>query len=268
MAQVSDPPKTGGVFDGTWRPDYEPPGLEEPPAVLSLGDGIYECRSCSPPYRVPADGQDHAVDGNPRFDTIAITVIDDRTVHQLGRRDGAIVFESTTIVAADGNSSTETRTAATMVGDILVPIIVAPTDGTGSGPRPVLFRMSAARVGSVTPGAHLLSGSWRVVERDLLNHEEDTTYRIADGFLTMSDRMGRSFTAKLDGAVAPYHGDSRFTGVSVRAIDERTIEESNLSGDSVVQVTRWRVDPDGKTMHVRFDDTRGHVMEQSGHRLP
>jgi hypothetical protein len=71
-----------------------------------------------------------------------------------------------------------------------------------------------------------------------------------------------------DGAVAPYLGDSRFTGVSVRRIDERTIEESDLSGDAVVQVTRWQVDPDGRTMHVRFDDTHGHVTEQTGHKLP
>jgi hypothetical protein len=256
------------VFDGTWRPDYEPPGAEELPDVLSLVDGTYECRSCRPPYRVPADGREHAVEGNPRFQTIAITVVDDRTVHQVGRRGGDVVFESRTVVAVDGNSWTETRTAATMADGVLVPIITTPTDGTGTGPRPVLFRLEAARVGPVTPGAHPLTGNWRVVERDLLNHEEDTTYRISDGFLTMFDPMGRSFTAKLDGAVAPYHGDPRFTGVSVRLIDQRTIEESNLIEDDVVQVTRWQVDADGKTMHVRFDDTRGRVMEQTGHKLP
>jgi hypothetical protein len=46
------------------------------------------------------------------------------------------------------------------------------------------------------------------------------------------------------------------------------MEESNYSGDELVQVTRWHVDPDGTTMHVRFDDTRGHVMDQTGHELP
>jgi hypothetical protein len=25
--------------------------------------------------------------------------------------------------------------------------------------------------------------------------------------------------------------------------------------------------PDGATLHVRFDDTHGHVMEQTGHKL-
>ena len=243
------------------------PGSEELPDVLSLAGGIYECHSCHPPYRVAADGEEHVVEGNPRFDTIAITVVDDWTVRQVGRRGGVVVFESTTVVAADGRTTTETRTAAKQVGEVLEPITVTPADEPDSGPRPVLFRLSAARAGSVTPGAHLLSGSWRVVELDLVHHEEDTTYQVAADVLTMSDRMGRSFKAGLDGAIAPYVGDARFTGVSVTLIDERTIEESDLNGDTVVQVTRWQVDPDGRTMHVRFDDTRGHVMEQTGHKL-
>ena len=54
--------------------------------------------------------------------------------------------------------------------------------------------------------------------------------------------------------------------MSVRQIDERTIVESNLNGDDILQVTTWRVGSDGRTMHVRFDDLHGHVMEQTGYR--
>ena len=254
------------VFDGVWRPDYEAPGPEEAPDVLSLAEGSYECRSCQPPYRVPADGSEHAVQGHPRFEMLSVDVVDDRTVRLIGRRGGAITYESTMVVAQDGNTMTETRTAAMPVGDAIMPIMT-PLTGEVDGQRPVLFRMSAARVGSPTTGAHVLSGTWKVVELDLLNHDEDTTYRIVDDSVTMSDRMGRSYTARLDGSRAAYHGDPRFDGVSLRRVDERTIEESNLSRDTVMQVTRWRVDPDGTTMRVRFDDTHGHVMEQSGHRI-
>jgi hypothetical protein len=237
------------------------------PDVLSLADGIYECPSCNPPYRVAADGREHSFEGHPRFEMLSVMVIDDRTVRVVGRRSGAISYQSTMVVAPDGNAMTETRTAAMKAGDVLLPIMT-PLVGEADGRRrPVLFRSSAARIGSATAGAHLLSGSWKVVELDLLNHDEDTTYRIASDSLTMSDRMGRSYTAGLDGAIAPYHGDPRFSGVSVRRIDERTIEESDLSGDAVIQLTRWQVDPDGRTMHVRFDDTHGHVMEQTGYKL-
>lgn len=267
MTRASRPPALS-VFEGTWRPGYRPPGPDEKPDVLSLADGIYECQSCHPPYRVAADGQEHVVEGNPRFDTIAITVVDDLTVRQVGRRAGLDVFESTIVVAADGQTMTEKYSAVMKVGDDLVPIMSPLVPRTGSATRPVLFGTTARRVGSATPGAHLLSGSWKVVEIDLVNHDEDTTYLVADGTLTMGDELGRSFRARLDGTIAPYHGDPRFTGVSVRSIDDRTIEESDLSGETVVQKTRWSVDPDGRTMHVRFDDMRGHVMEQTGRKLP
>jgi len=256
------------VFDGTWRPDYVAPGPEQEPEVLSLADGIYECSSCHPPYRLPADGQDHVVDAHPRFDTLAITVVDDRTVRRVGRRRGAVVFESTAVVAADGDTRIEKYTAATMIGGEFVPVMSPLVPGAGIARRPVLFGATGRRVGPPMPGAHLLSGTWKVVEIDLVDHDEDTTYRIADGTLTMADGLGRSFRARLDGPVAPYLGSPRFTGVSVRSIDDRTIEESDLSGETVLQVTRWSVDPDGTTMHVRFDDTKGQVMEQTGHKLP
>ena len=55
--------------------------------------------------------------------------------------------------------------------------------------------------------------------------------------------------------------------MSLEVIDERTIEERNLRDGMVVPVTRWRVGPDGRTMHVPFDDLHGHVMEQTGHKV-
>jgi hypothetical protein len=256
------------LFDGTWRPDYGPPGPDADPDVVSLVGGIYECQTCRPPYGVLADGEDHRVDGHPRFDTLAIAVVDDRTVRQVGRRDGMVTFEATTSISADGDTRTETWTAANLVDGVIVPV-TAPMAGPPDVPkRPVQFVSSATRIGPRRADAHLVSGAWRVVALDLLNHDEDTVYRIEGDALRMTDKLGRSFDAKLDGTEAPYHGDPRFTGVSLEVIDERTIEERDLRDGVVVQATRWRVEPDGRTMHVRFDDLHGHVMEQTGHKLP
>jgi hypothetical protein len=253
-------------FDGTWRPEYVLPDPDGPPVIYALADGEFECRSCQPPIRVRADGRPHAVEGDPRFDTITVTVVDDRTVRQVGRRRGTVVYESETVIDARGSTRSETRTGSMAVGGELVPM-PSVASGDANGPGPVRFLVEFARLGAAEPGAHLLAGSWRTTAIDLLNHDEDTSYRVVDRHLSMTDRIGRSYRAPLDGTVVPYVGDVRFTGVSVRQLDERTIEESNLSGDTVVQVTRWTVDPDGRTMHVRFDDGHGHVMEQSGHRI-
>ena len=266
MASPTNESLLKAAFDGTWRPDYSP-GPDEDPDVISLVDGMYECRSCRPPYGAPADGREHDVEGHPCFETVAVTVVDERTVRLVGRRGGVVVFGSTSLVAADGRSRTETWTAALVIDGAMGPVTVPLSATPGPEARQVLFTATSVRVGSPEAGAHLLSGSWKVVARDLLHHDEDTVYRIEDGSLTMTDRLGRSFTARLDGTVAPYRGDPRFDAVSLRVIDDRTIEESNLNGGVLIQVTRWRVDPDGVTMHVRFDDTHGHVMEQTGQRV-
>jgi hypothetical protein len=83
----------------------------------------------------------------------------------------------------------------------------------------------------------------------------------------MSDRMGRSFSAKLDGSDAPYRGSDEFTSVSLRKIDDRIIEESDKKDGVVVKISRWTAASDGKSIHARFDDTHGHVQEQDGHKV-
>jgi hypothetical protein len=106
-----------------------------------------------------------------------------------------------------------------------------------------------------------------MTDADVSNHAEDTIFRISGDTFSMSDRMGRSFSAKLNGTEAPYEGSDEFNSVSLKMIDTHTIEESDKQGGKVVKISRWSVGPDGKTMHVRFDDTQGHVQEQNGRKV-
>jgi len=216
---------------------------------LVLADGTYNCKSCTPPYEVKADGLDQSITGNPRYNTVSVKIVDDRTVMKTAKKEGKTVAESTVVISADGKTMTETQTIS------------------GVLPRPVEMASRSARVAAGPAGSHLVSGEWRLVEADLPNHEEDTTYKVSGNTLTMSDRAGRSFSAKLDGTEAPYSGDPRFTSVSVKLIDSRTIEESDKNQDKIVLITRWTVGPDGTTMHVRFDNTQGFVQEQTGHKI-
>jgi hypothetical protein len=237
------------VFNGTWRPDPQRPNPAQKTDVFVLTDGTYNCESCTPPYEVKADGLDQSITGNPRYNTVSVRIVDNRTVMKMAKKDGKTVAESTLVISADGKTMTETQTIS------------------GVLPRPVEMASRSARVAAGPAGSHLVSGEWRLVEADLPNHEEDTTYKVSGNTLTMSDRAGRSFSAKLDGTEAPYSGDPRFTSVSVKLIDSRTIEESDKNQDKIVLITRWTVDPDGKTMHVRFDNTQGFVQEQTGHKI-
>lgn len=237
------------LFNGTWRPDPDRPEPDRPPDVFQLLNGEYECRSCNPPYQLKADGLDHPIRGNPRFDALRITVVDEHTVTKAATRAGATVAESTAQVSSDGRTLTERQVLSNV------------------GPRKVDFTSRSSRVSAGAQGSHAISGSWHLIEADLTNHDEDTDYLLSNGTLSMSDRLGRSFTARLDGSEAPYKGDPDVTSVSLKLIDERTIEETDKKGGKIVKVTRWRVDPDGNTIHARFDDLQGHVQEQTGHKI-
>jgi hypothetical protein len=236
-------------FDGTWRPDPERGDPNGKPDEYVLSSGSYQCRSCTPPYSVPADGQDHPVAGNQMYDSLSVKIVDDRTVSRVAKKGGKTVAETRANVSSDGNSLSEEQTLFFM------------------GPKPIELMSKSTRVGQQRPGDPAISGKWRRVETDLINHDEDTTLHVADQTVSMTDRMGRSFRAKLDGTDAPYNGSPEFTSVSVKLINPTTLEESDKNAGKVVKICTWSVDPDGKTMHARFDDLHGRIQKQTGHKI-
>jgi hypothetical protein len=237
------------VFNGTWRPDPQTFSPTRTPDVAELANGVYDCRTCSPPYKIKADGQDHAMSGNPYYDTLSVSAIDDRTVLKNAKKGGTTVIETKSIVSDDGKTKTDVQTMYDMA------------------PRPIEVTSHSSRVAAGSPGSHPISGGWRMIDADVSNHAEDTIFKISGDTLSMSDRMGRSFSAKLDGTEAPYNGSDQFTSVSLKMLDNHTIEEFDKKGGKVVKINRWSVGPDGKTMHARFDDTQGHVQEQNGSKV-
>jgi hypothetical protein len=235
-------------FDGTWRPDPQKPPASQPPDVVQITPDLYKCVSCEPPYAVKPDGLDHPIAGNSRYDTLSITIVDARTVKKVAKKSGQPAIESTMTVSADGRALTEAQVLYI-------------------GPRKFAMTRKSVRAAPASAGANLVSGSWRLLEADLTNHDEDTTFKVSGGTLTMADHMGRSFHAKLDGTDAPYEGDADFTSVSLKVIDPRTIEEYDKKDGKVVKISRWTIDPDGRTIHARFDDTHGKVQTQTGHKI-
>jgi hypothetical protein len=236
------------AFDGTWRPDYSPTQPGEP-VISVLADGMYDCQACEHPYKIKANGRDQPVAGHPYFDSISVATVDQRHIRLIGKKQGKVVADTTISVSADGANRTEVQTVY------------------GEAPVPIEFTSRFKRSSDGPPGSHPISGGWQLTERELSSHSEDTVYKIVDNTLSMSDRMGRSFSAKLDGTDAPYLGDLEVTSVSVRQIDSRTIIESDMNAGHVVKIATWSVSADGKSVHVRFDDTKGHIQEQDGHKV-
>jgi hypothetical protein len=237
------------AFEGTWRPDPQRPGQPGKPEISVLVNGQYSCPTCTPPYAVKADGHDQSIFGNPYFDTVNIAIVDARTITKTAKKEGKVVADTKISVSADGATKTEVQTLL------------------GMAPVPIELTTTYARATAAEPGSHSVSGGWQMTEMDVSNHVEDTTFKVSGGALSMADRMGRSFTAKFDGTPAPYKGSDEFNGVSLKLVDARTIEESDLNDGKVVKISRWALTPDGQTIHARFDDTHGHIQEQDGHRV-
>ena len=49
------------AFDGTWKIDMNKVGFPKKPDEYLLQNGMYECKTCAPPYKIKADGSDQPV---------------------------------------------------------------------------------------------------------------------------------------------------------------------------------------------------------------
>ena len=136
---VAAPALAESPFDGTWKIDLGASKLPEKPDVFLLKDGVYECRSCAPAFKVKADGAFHPVAGHPYYDAVSIKVVDPRTVVETDRKGAKTVVSSTNSVSADGRTVYASWNGATAVADwrvlagpsasALKPVASAPRSG-------------------------------------------------------------------------------------------------------------------------------------------
>lgn len=226
------------AFDGTWKFDLKTAKFPEKPDVYLLQDGMYHCKTCAPTVDVKADGQDQKVGGHPYYDMVSIKVVDDRTIQETDKKNGKTVATSKTWLSADGN---------TMMFEF--------SDSSATNADPVTGKGQETRVAKGPAGSHAISGSWRMAKMDTLSDNGLTiTYKIAGDSLNMSSPTGQSYTAKLDGTEAPYKGDPGTTSVSVKKVDNNTVEETDKRDGKVISVERMTVSADGKTMTMNIDD--------------
>jgi hypothetical protein len=66
----------------------------------------------------------------------------------------------------------------------------------------------------------------------------------------MSTPAGEGYTAKLDGKDYPYKGAFSYDTVSLKRINDRTIEETDKLNGRVMQVSKMTVSSDDKTITV------------------
>jgi hypothetical protein len=226
-------------FDGTWKVDLKKAQLPKKPDIYLLQNGMYSCKSCVPAYEIKADGTDQPVSGHPYASTIAVKVIDDHTIQTMGKKDGKEMFSGKWVVSSDGDMMT----------------IDWKYSGNPEG-GPVTGKDVEKRVGpKPAAGANMVSGSWREEKtEDVPASALTTTFKTSGDELSMSTPTGQSYTAKLGGGEAPYKGDPGITSVSLKKINDHTIEETDMREGKVISIARMTVSTDGKKMTIDVTD--------------
>src|ERR1035441_3428780 len=233
------PGRAQSVFNGTWKVDMNKVDLPKKPDVYVLQNGMYACKTCTPPYSIKADGTDQTVSGHPYVDSIAIKVVGDHEIQETDKKDGKVVAISTTNVSPDGGT---------------VKFEFSDSSNTNGGP-PVTGKGEAVRVAKGPAGSHSVSGSWRTSQlEDLSDNATVFTYKVDGDSITMSNPTGQTYTAKLDGTDTPMVGDPGTTSVSVKMLGKNTLEETDKREGKVIGIFKFTVVGDGKTAKASFED--------------
>jgi hypothetical protein len=234
---MATPALAQSAFDGSWKYDLKSGQMSEKPSVMLLQGGMYQCKTCIPPININADGRDQKVSGDPYRDTISIKVVDDRTVDEIGKKNGKVVNTARRTASVDGNT-----------------LIIEFTD---SNANPVAGKAEATRVEKGPAGSHAISGSWKTTKSPTCcPNGLWVTFRVEGYSLTMTTPTGQSYTAKLDGTEAPFKGDTRATSVLVKGLGNNRLEEIDKRDGDVITVTLMTVSADGKSMIVSTEDKR------------
>ena len=230
----------GTGFDGTWKTNMESLKTTGKPLILLLAGGEYTCSSCNPPYTVKADGAEHRVTGQAYFDIAMVSVTGPNSADIVLKRGSKELVRFSDMVSADGTMLTSKVT-------------------NHAGAQTVTDELTAKRVAAAPADSHPLSGSW-VEQRHVGGDLRPVQYRMtAEGFEMRWN--GQSYDAKFDGREYPVAGDPGKTTVSLKKIDDATVEETDHRQGKVVDEIRLALAEDGNTITVIDKDiARGQTV--------
>jgi hypothetical protein len=218
-------------FDGTWRVVPSSDQLPTKPDVYLLQGGTYHCPTCDPPLAIETDGKGHKISA-PCYDSVSVKVVDSRTTEETDKRNGKTVGTSKMTVSSDGKTATVDSTEmCNAKGDVIT------------------LKKSMERVAQGPEGAHAVSGSWRTTKYlDMSENALVFTMKLEGDTFYFADPTGQSYAAKLDGTETPFKGDLGNTMVSVKRIDQNTVQQTEKRDGKTVDIIRITVSTDGKTM--------------------
>jgi hypothetical protein len=243
-------PAAAGDINGTWVADLASVQIDAKPDQMLLKGGQFSCSTCTPPLTVAADGAFHPVTGRPYADQISVKVDDDHNVTRSSKKGGRDTGQTKDSVSADGKTLT-----------------VSFNDSSTPNAKPVTGTYTETRVADAPPGAHAISGSWKLDKYTNVSQEGLTvTYKLDGDTLHMTTPAGQSFDAKLDGTDAPIKGDIGGTTASVKKQSDGSYQETDKRAGKVIAVTTMSAGADGKLHVVNEDKQSGTTLKYDANK--
>lgn len=183
-------------------------------------------------YAVPEDGQDHPVSGLPAVDTVAWRRINDYVAQETRKKAGRVVLTSRVMLSLDGARLTIAQTQRNARGE------------------PSTRTLNYDRYVPDTGERDVPLNTWR------LNQAQSGTARVplryephgSDGVIGSEGEM--RYTAAYDGQPHPVAGTADYDAVTLRRVDERTVEERWHKGGALIRTRTRAVSGDGRSLTV------------------
>ena len=227
LVAVSAPALAASPIDGTWKADTATAKLSTKPDIFTLKNGMYDCTSCAPPYKIPADGKPHPVAGRDYWDAASVAVVDANTVQWTRYRKGVIISTTKVAASADGNMLSFTSTSA----------------DNAAGKSTTSTSMSK-RTGPAPAGSHATSGSWVGVNDGAQIADENLIIKLSQtgDAVTAMLGTGESYTAKIGGPQVPFTGDKAGATVALTKSGAGFVETDYVAGKAIGTYTYMPVD--------------------------
>lgn len=237
MGSAPDEAATAALaIDGTYKADVASAKLSTKPDVFTIKDGQYDCTSCTPPYKIAADGAPHTVADRDYWDAASVKVVDANTIDFARYRKAAVVGTTKVVLSPDGQTLTYTSTSS-----------------DNAEGKAVTSTFKSKRSGPAPAGAHATSGSWVATNVGAQLAEEAITADISfkGDTVTQKFKTGESYTAKLGGPQVLLVGDKAGMTIAVVAAGKGFKETDYVGGKAVMEYVYTPVDATTVTMTAK-----------------
>ena len=219
-------------FDGIWVLD---PPLPEKPIEYSLPGGTFHCSGCIVNVDIKADGLDHKVPAADYWDTVNVEALDSHAIEIIVKKVGKTMLTEFDAISPDG--------------DTLTQVVKDTTEA-----ETVTIETMYHRINKGPADSHLISGTWKAYLIHRSSNGSSITYKCTPQGFSGESPLGEKFAAKFDGKFYPVEDDPGQTMVQAKLLAPNEVLLTHKRKDKIVSTSHMTADPDGKTIHVVFEN--------------